>query len=300
MQNHIITGNAIKSYSISRIFRIVPLFYVIMALTYVLHVGLFGVWHSLSTVLLSASFLFNLVPGAQEGYVWASWTIGVEMLFYFIFPALYSHQNSWPRRISLILFSVILWIIFQGVSSIIVPEATRESFENFSVFRYFPIFLIGMMAHALYSSPTVFKQLQAFSMAALSAGGLGLLGIATGKITGGPLDKAHIIGVCYASILLGIAGPKFFIVENILMQFLGKISYSMYLIHAPVIWVLSPVYGVIIEIPAQKSIQFLMCFIITISVVVPMSWLSYRLLERPFIALGRRLSQMPRNMSTPA
>ena len=44
---------------------------------------------SLGAYLLSVTFLFQLTPNTFEGIAPASWSIGVEMLFYVMLPTLF-------------------------------------------------------------------------------------------------------------------------------------------------------------------------------------------------------------------
>ena len=78
----------IRRFYIRRLFRIAPLFYAMLAL-WVLASWL--VWNrtfSFQTLFLNMSFLFGLVPGQHESIVWAGWSIGIEMLFYLVFPVI--------------------------------------------------------------------------------------------------------------------------------------------------------------------------------------------------------------------
>ena len=79
---------AIYSFYIRRLFRIMPLFYLMTALWIVVNWIVWNKTFSASTLLLNLTFLFGLVPGEHESIVWAGWSIGVEMLFYLIFPIL--------------------------------------------------------------------------------------------------------------------------------------------------------------------------------------------------------------------
>ena len=68
--------------------RIAPLFYfwlVLSILRDAIFKGAAGS-HSAGEIGANALFLFNLYEPFQFGIVWASWTIGVEMLFYAVFP----------------------------------------------------------------------------------------------------------------------------------------------------------------------------------------------------------------------
>jgi len=70
---------------VRRFFRIVPLFYFWIFLTSIRDFVSFRVTHSIQDILLSVFFVFNFIPGKSTGIVWASWTLGIEMIFYLLF-----------------------------------------------------------------------------------------------------------------------------------------------------------------------------------------------------------------------
>ena len=75
-------------YFIKRFFRIAPLFYFMLAFEVSRQFLTDGVvTTSLSNILLNLTFTFGFAPPFSS-IVWAGWTIGVEMIFYAIFPVL--------------------------------------------------------------------------------------------------------------------------------------------------------------------------------------------------------------------
>ena len=61
-------------------------------------------------------------------------------------------------------------------------------------------------------------------------------------------------------------------------RFLGRISFSIYLWH----------YLVVQFVARDISINSSLQFILVLAVTLPLSWLSYRIIERPFINWGHR------------
>lgn len=289
MGRHVATGSATLSYGLSRFFRIAPLFWFVMAATYVIHILTFGAWHGWKVVLLSLTFLFNLVPGQEQGYVWAGWTIGVEMLFYVIFPYLYFRQSTPARQVATLCVTLIVSILFKGVTAGLVPEAVRGSFENFSIFRHMPSFVIGMLAYSAYASPRLADLRQEYASTLIALGLLVLIGVGSGRLTNGVLDTTHLIASGYAFVLLGVSGVPFRPFDNLFTRFMGKISYSIYLWHAPVVWFMGPIYARVTALPLPSSLRFGICLAATLCAVLPLAWLSYRFVEMPGIALGKRL-----------
>ncbi len=76
---------------------------------------------------------------------------------------------------------------------------------------------------------------------------------------------------------------------------LGDISYSFYLLH---LLVLVPVVAFLVHYPAflqaSRGSRFAVALIASAALIVPLSWLCYRVIERPGIALGKSLLAMGR------
>ena len=112
----------------------------------------FGVWHSVSEWTKSVLFVFNFFPGSEAGIVWASWTIGVEMVFYLVFPLLFARFRSLPSLIALAFAALLGTVVFHElVVNLPVPAAVQSSFYQFSFFRHFPVFIIGMLCWLIFN-----------------------------------------------------------------------------------------------------------------------------------------------------
>lgn len=289
MKRHSDTGHTILSYGVSRFFRIAPLFYILILVTLIRDAFGFGVFHSMLEVWLSLSFAFNIFPGYQEGIVWASWTIGVEMLFYLAFPFIYSWQATTNRRIVLICVALVLSMILKGVAPFFITDAAAlASFTDLSVFRHFPTFLIGMAAYECYASEKMTRARQDLGGALTALGLLGLSAIIASRLTLPVIDHVHTIALAYALVLVGLSGKDNALFNNVVTRFFGRISYSIYLWHAPIIFSLGPVYRQIDSISAPATVRFMLCLFVTLTAVLPMAILTYRLIELPGVEFGRR------------
>ncbi|WP_025122754.1 MULTISPECIES: acyltransferase [unclassified Serratia (in: enterobacteria)] len=85
-----------------------------------------------------------------------------------------------------------------------------------------------------------------------------------------------------------IGMPAF--INNRLTRFLGKASYSIYLMHGIVLYLMKAMgmYQWIGTLTVSGPMKFLISFTITASVTVGVSWLSYKFIEKPGIDLGKR------------
>lgn len=82
------------------------------------------------------------------------------------------------------------------------------------------------------------------------------------------------------------------ILDHRLTRFLGRVSYSFYLWHFPILFILG---GYLFHyIPADQMVRWpnligTAAFLISTLLALPVAWLSYRLVEHPAMSLARRL-----------
>jgi len=129
MKAHVDQPGAFRDFYIRRFFRIAPLFYAMLVFTMVRDVIYFGAWHSVWECIKSVAFVFNFFPGSQEGIVWASWTIGVETVFYLVFPILFARFLSFYSLMALC-FAALLGtvVVHEIVVNLPVSRAVQASF----------------------------------------------------------------------------------------------------------------------------------------------------------------------------
>jgi peptidoglycan/LPS O-acetylase OafA/YrhL len=282
------------SFYLHRVFRIAPLFYALILLTMLRDRLLFGVTHSLSEIAGMATFVYNLIPGRQESFVWAGWTIGVEMLFYAAFPFIYARVRNIHGAVVFFLVSLLSWHIFLAFLQYLpLGETEKSSIAQWFVLRHLPIFALGGVAffalrgHLRNESPgasqshvgVLLVTVAVFVYYALLNGWLpNLFGAGY-----------YWQGVVYALAVCGLCLWPWRLLVNRLTIYLGKISYSVYLLHPTIVYAMGPLYNRIYEVVPTASLALLICFTLTLFVVAVASTLTYRLIEEPFVRRGRRL-----------
>jgi peptidoglycan/LPS O-acetylase OafA/YrhL len=126
----------LRDYMIKRIFRIAPLFYAALA-AWVLIFWSRGVLPNPYTLVLNLSFTFGLVPGRHESLVAAGWTIGVEMLFYCVFPlALVAVRTL---RSALVLLVVTAAISVAGRHALTADGEVLDGYGGLSIVTSLPL-----------------------------------------------------------------------------------------------------------------------------------------------------------------
>jgi peptidoglycan/LPS O-acetylase OafA/YrhL len=284
------------NFYLHRFFRIAPLFYFLIAATLVRDAWAFGVRHSLPEIGASMAFLFNLIPTRQEGFVWVSWTIGVEMLFYAVFPLLYARVKTLGASIALFFAALMLWqVVGLLLDYSVMPEAWKQSILHWNVLRHFPIFAVGIVIyHVFVSLPHAHAPSESATgtgNALVWAGVFGYAALLQGWLPNVFGDSYYWQGLVFACMFMGLALSPWRLVVNRATRFLGKISYSVYLVHTTVIFFLAPVYHWIYRHAPSLTACFLGSLALTLLLVLPLSWLTYRFVEEPGIRLGKRISR---------
>jgi len=280
------------SFFVHRFFRIAPLFYLWIALSLLRDQQLFDRTHSLAEIALSVAFAFNLSPQGQEGFVWASWTIGVEMLFYALFPLYYVFATDKRRALCLALLLLVMWYAAKALAIYFVQDPnTMEMFGKWSFLKHLSVFACGGVAfHAFFRADK--------SIAPDRSSGLllivGALYLYTALLNGWLPDifgdAYYWQAVLFAMLLVGLGAAPIKLLVNAFTKYLGKVSYSLYLSHPTVIYLLMPVYAGIQRSVHNPSLSFAACTLLTLAAVLFVSEITYRLVEEPGINLGKRLN----------
>ncbi|HTR01543.1 MAG TPA: acyltransferase, partial [Candidatus Acidoferrum sp.] len=225
--------------------------------------------------------------------VWASWTIGVEMIFYAIFPFLFARLRSIPA-LTAAFFSALLFAVafHEFLLHTALPENVREGYFSLSLPRVLPIFLFGMLGYRLYREkisagqwpPSMGYALVALSLYAYHA-------LLFRGLNFGFTDVYYWEGIIYGILLFGLAIYPLRLFVNRATQYLGRISYSIYLLHPSIVLFLEPVYTRIYAQPFPLSVQFLLSAVITLATTSAAASLTYLLIEKPGMNLGKKILQ---------
>lgn len=143
MPRHSASQAPTVSYVLSRFFRIAPLFYALLIPSLLRDWIMFHVHYSVKEILASVFFVFNFLPGRQEGIVWASWTIGVEMVYYCLFPFFYRLSV----RAKLVLSACVL-----ALHCTLISVFGGEGILRLLLLGFIPIFVFGEIAFQIVST----------------------------------------------------------------------------------------------------------------------------------------------------
>jgi peptidoglycan/LPS O-acetylase OafA/YrhL len=285
-------GNAdqrLKFY-IARFFRIAPLFYTMLAVMTLWTWGGHGQIIDFQTMILNVTFLFGLVPGKHESVVMAGWSIGIEMLFYILFPL-------FAATIKTIRGVVIAFIIACCLSALVRWQMgqTFGSYAYMNLLTHLPFFMAGIGGYRIW-------QLNEFSqnrVGWLLLGSSLLLSLVIASNIIPALDS--LLGLIYldfwalilGTLILSVCMVSVTPLEHPMLRRCGELSFSLYLLHPMLMVTLNKLQlvGWLSARFANEWLVFTSASLITISLLWGLSNITYRLVEVPGIALGRRLAR---------
>lgn len=294
-KRHAAAKSPVKSFYANRLARIAPLFYFWLVLA-ILRDAVFkgpAGQHGALEIGANALFLFNLYEPFQTGIVWASWTIGVEMLFYAVFPFIkrVGFDNLLKTSLLMALSLAVVVIARGGTTDPAQPDLPwlRTLFDGVGFFFVFPVFFMGIVTYhvhdLLHSERTSRLWLRRLLLpAALVA--LSMLAI---------YNPAGVIwyytsAFSYAMLLLGFSAYGRNLIVSPLTCYLGRISYSLYLNHPTLVYFLIPVYLSIYKLGLNSVASFSICVALTVSILVPISHLTFRFIETPMMTWTKQRS----------
>ncbi|MFP3565443.1 acyltransferase family protein [Paraburkholderia sp. SIMBA_030] len=273
----------VRNYFLRRFFRIAPLFYLWIVLYCIRDKVVFDATHSVGEIARSVFFLLNFFPGHEQGFVWASWTLGVEMLFYLVFPVIFRYASSIGTAGAIFLAALLLCSTWHAaVPHLVADPAVAQPFYNFSLLRHLPTFMFGVVIYRAYQLIN-FNSAKKLGIGYLLVGafGVSLLAIAYGIVQVGPFESLTVEAALYGCLLLGlsITAPKLLV--NKITRFYGKISYSLYLSHATTFFLMSKVFAAIYKHIPYVTIAYSASLAVGLAVVTGLSYLTYRYVETP-------------------
>jgi peptidoglycan/LPS O-acetylase OafA/YrhL len=264
---------ALRSFWISRVFRLYPLYWLSLgAAGLLVAVGRYVPEESLTPGDWLANAAMLQLPAGVPHALGLYWTLAFEMLFYLAVSGLF--LLGWHRRS--VVLSLAASAACLGAAALAGPLLGRPA--PLGMFCLATMFL-GTVFHRWHAGEVRLRTLAGCVGTALVAG-VAMLGSAAGELaaTDGPGFVPMLTAWlgAYAVFCAGVA-LRHRAVPGWLRR-LGTISYSVYLVQALVL----------IAVPALPSP--LLAAAVWTALVIGASELTYRFVEQPAVRLGRRLS----------
>lgn len=291
-------GDATSSYFKRRFARIAPLFYTVLAFELVLHWMVWGKIYDPSELLVNVLFMFNVIPHMTDGIVWASWSIGVEMIFYVLFPLLLMVCRGWLSTVLALIVSTTVATLFTiGLQPF---ETQLMSFMHHNFVTNAPYFVWGILAYTIHSQVSSIsvkaRRLVCWALCALAAGAILTLYFGTSLYAffanrGLRTAWEMLWGIPFATVCIAMALHPSRLLSNPVTRYLGNISFSLYLVHPIIVWgfgqlgIYSWIYALF---PRSEVAGYLGSMAVALSAVTAISVFTFNFIEKPGMEWGKR------------
>lgn len=286
---------SLREYAVQRMLRILPPYYVMVCIGVLLTQR----FEQLLPALLFASW------GRSVDYfsiVW--WSLATEVQFYFLVPLLFCLARQRWRLPLLLLIGLLLsgmylavifkWIVLPGHDTF-----TLQLGLILSLFGQLPAFLTGLgiaVAYHRFGRPVTVGYLTEHVCAA------GLLVLLSWLLL--PMASVNSIAYMWQApwhvlvealvwgalvwMMLGRSPGCSGLLDNPLTRYLGRISFSLYLVHMPVLQLV---------LSLNSALGFWSDLLLASALSVAAALLLYQLVEKPSLALKKHLLRRPQPLS---
>jgi len=278
----------IKKFYARRVLRIWPIYYLFILICLLILFFL----HKKDEILVS-SLWYYIFFAANIPFIFQSgililvhyWSIGVEEQFYLLWPWIVRFSKNKLLKITIVIF-LILFITKLLLWFYLGPDSYPYRFIMVTRFHCMMIGAIGATLFFYQRSRIIHffsaKYVQLFSWVLFFLMGLGIIHFPA-------VLGQEIIAFASLSMIMGQVTVKnrLFNLENKLFDFIGKISYGIYVIHPIIVLVLSELFR---NVNVLIEIKYIIVYFSVIGFTLFFAWLSYTYFEMPFLKLKRKFA----------
>jgi peptidoglycan/LPS O-acetylase OafA/YrhL len=257
----------------NRVARIYPLYVVGLLLYFVTRYDF-----SFYKTFLYLSGVQSWIPGKALILNFPGWSISVEFLFYLLFPWLYNYLYSKGNK-SIWIIAVLIWIGTQVFSNLYTNSLSYKGphTDSHEFIHYFPLwhineFLIGNLAGLFFVRNRREKN-HDLAIALLFIGILLSLIFIPLNFHNGLMAVFFVPVIYLISCNNGVISKVFSLKP---LEFLGEISYAIYIIHIPVLYIVRSFLWDYFQVSESNVI-----FWIYILVLMFVSAVFYQFVEKP-------------------
>jgi peptidoglycan/LPS O-acetylase OafA/YrhL len=288
---------SIKDFYLRRVFRIWPLYFFIVILTLLVvpniayfelpnldtsnvfqHMG----WVVLLMLLILPNVVltsFGIVPYGNQ-----TWSIGSEEQFYLIWPVLMKYlKNKWI----LIISTIVIYHTVRYSLNHLQLEGFAKGFRGFWNTFHVDIMAVGAAFALIHFKGYNFitKVISHWSVQAIA-----WLGLAVAIWKGLWFGFFHyqVFAVLFGIVIYNLATNAYSLIklEFAPLNYLGKISYGLYMYHP---------FAIVIAIHTCQAMgysHYVVLYPLAIALTVGISAVSYRFLETPFMSMKKKYTRV--------
>jgi peptidoglycan/LPS O-acetylase OafA/YrhL len=215
------------------------------------------------------------------------WSIGVEEQFYLFWPWLLKLSKN---KVVISAISILLLWLFLKFGSYILFTNKSIVHKFFNVTRFHCMMIGAIGAIGYYNKNEVFLSLFTNRWSQILSWIVFVFSNFFFRYIPALITSECIAVLSLFLIMSQIEGkPKFINLENKYFDFIGKISYGIYVIHPLIIFLLSVIW-LKLHIQIPEFIQYLIIYVSVPCITILMAWISYENFEKPFLKLKNRFA----------
>lgn len=293
-------SSPVRAFYIRRLFRIAPMFW-LAGLVYVI-IGIFSPapWRHGAvdghSVFLTAVFAHGWSPDTINAVVPGGWSIADEMTFYLFFPLLASILTNLRRTLLFFAISV-LFALIANQAAFHLFDPKNGYFPQFLYYwlpNQLPIFALGFVTYRLMPIMRSASAARIVSLFCVSAGvGLFLAAIRMeywSTISHPFVWRDLVAGLGFMALILALSAKPVPLLVNRVTMFLGKVSFSFYLVQFAILQAAPSLLGEV-QAPGAFGIVLLAgLFVILLLLTMAVAAVTYATVEKPFMKMGQRLA----------
>jgi exopolysaccharide production protein ExoZ len=265
----------LSKYTLRRLARILPAYWVTLAVGLLLNQVI-----QREKVSITAEYLFTEIFLFRSGdlFVGPAWTLQNELIFYAVFSLFFIGVKTG-------LFGLVAWtaLLFANQLNLISFGTEIDAFASKLGPPYIFHFLTGILVSFWYTKKMPLLPLAASLLAAFCCTfflGAEFLPLWSIKF----LNSALAFGAALAVLLIA---ESFSVPSLPFLVWLGKISYSLYLVH---IFLIGYLFALLARLNLYKQIPESILFLLSVVVCCAASWVCFYLVEKPMVTLAQKVT----------
>lgn len=288
------TSQGYLSYLMKRILRIAPLYYfwLIISMSFMMIASVYGSKTqipdiSLWNLLAHFFFIGFLDYSIANSIIGVEWSIFVEIFWYFVIPVFFVAGKNNKSLVILVILSFCFYMATQKYQYLL-PVNLENSYlaMHWSPLPYFFPFALGFVAYKIRPKAIKYNNFGNL-IVGLSLSCLIFYVFMPKIINLIFLTELILISIITANIIIWSNQKNIFIRVifcNPLVQFLGVVSYGIYLSHLPIMNIVLFIF----DNPNFNNSFFMFVVVSGFSIII--SALTYHFIERKFNLMGAKLS----------
>lgn len=239
-------------------------------------------------------FLHGFNPYWFSSIVHGGWSIGVEMQFYLLMPLLFAGITSRQQTYFFLIFSLLLQLGLQLVLAahpLISHAKLWEEYLSLYLPAQLPIFGLGILLYFLVEDAQAGSRLSGKWLLGLSGVMLAFLMIMDRlpipSVFWLVLPEPVLYGVAFLLLALGLSRYPWPVLVNPMIGYIGKISFSLYLVHFAVLHGLK--MANLTDFVNQPIVDLGIRYMMVLGLSGLLASLCYRFIEVPGQQLGSRV-----------